>query len=460
MEAYAQGPAAAYHMPGHKRAGLGLPPALAALDITEIEGFDNLHQAVGCLREAMDRAAALYGAAKSYYLVGGSSAGLLAAISALAPRGGKILLDRGCHKSVYHAMYLRGLEPVYLWPRAMEGQEYIREALGPEALAGALEAHGDARLAVITHPTYEGRLADIRAMAELAHARGVALVVDEAHGAHLGFHPAWGASALSQGADVVIQSVHKTLPALTQSALLHLSSTEPWTERIEHFLRIYQSTSPSYLLMASIDSALSYVEEQGERAFGEFARLWEEMAQALASCRHLAFPGLGEAAQDRGKLLISTRKTHLSGKRFYDMLWNDYGLQLEMAGPDFALAMFTLADGEAAYGRLVRALLEIDARLEDAAPPSGLGSWWGLRPAGRMALEAAWDAPGRLVALARSAGRICARCITPYPPGVPLLAPGEEIDQAAIGVLEAYLGAGLWPQGLEGAAQAPLIPVV
>ena len=197
-----------FHMPGHKRAFLPFANPYA-IDITEIEGFDNLHHATGILQEAQQKAADLYGAQKTYYLVNGSTCGLLAAISAAVPRGGKILVARNCHKAVYHAMYLRQLVPVYLYP---EDTAYgIQGQVTPQMVQKQLKQTPDIRAVVITSPTYDGVVSDIQSIADIVHAYGIPLIVDEAHGAHFGFSPEFPENATRLGADAVIMSVHLSL---------------------------------------------------------------------------------------------------------------------------------------------------------------------------------------------------------------------------------------------------------
>ena len=252
-----------FHMPGHKRAFLPFANPYA-IDITEIEGFDNLHHATGILQEAQQKAADLYGAKKTYYLVNGSTCGLLAAISAAVPRGEKILMARNCHKAVYHAMYLRQLVPVYLYP---EDTAYgIQGQVTPQMVQKQLKQTPDIRAVVITSPTYDGVVSDIKNIADTVHAYGIPLIVDEAHGAHFGFSPEFPENATRLGADAVIMSVHKTLPAFTQTALLHLCSDRIAEKKVAQFLGIYETSSPSYLLMAGIEKSLQIIEKDRENA--------------------------------------------------------------------------------------------------------------------------------------------------------------------------------------------------
>lgn len=212
-------------MPGHKRHACGeLPETLARLDITEIDGFDNLHQPEGLLDGLQKRAARIYGAEESFYLVNGSTAGILSAVSCALPVGGHILMCRNCHKSAYHAAYLRNLTISYLYPQVCEEYD-IFDAVTAEQVQDALDREPDIGAVLVVSPTYEGRISDIRAIVRVAHHKGIPLIVDEAHGAHLGLAEGFAPNSCQAGADLVIHSVHKTLPALTQAALLHVNGS-------------------------------------------------------------------------------------------------------------------------------------------------------------------------------------------------------------------------------------------
>ena len=223
LERYGNSDIYPYHMPGHKRQVFGeLPKEFFQRDITEIDGFDNLHQPEGILLELQDRAAALCGAEESFYLVNGSTGGILSAVSAAVPFGGHILMTRNCHKSAYHAAYLRKLKISYLYPDVLQDYD-IYEAVTPDQVCLALEKEKDIDAVLVVSPTYEGRIANIREIAAVVHEKGIPLIVDEAHGAHLGLNTLIHENSCRAGADIVIQSTHKTLPALTQTALLHVN---------------------------------------------------------------------------------------------------------------------------------------------------------------------------------------------------------------------------------------------
>ena len=454
LEQYGGGETYPYHMPGHKRRCWGmLPEEMYRRDITEIEGFDDLHHPEGILKNLQEHAAVLYGAEESFYLVNGSTSGILSAVSAALPAGGHILMARNCHKAAYHAVYLRNLSVSYLYPELLETYD-IPDVIKPEQVRKALEQESDIGAVLIVSPTYEGRISDIKGIADAVHEKGIPLIVDEAHGAHLGFSPDFAPNSCQAGADLVVHSVHKTLPSLTQTALLHVSGRLIDRERLRRFLRIYQSSSPSYLLMASIDNALRYVEETGTEAFAAFAQNYRNLVEALTACEKLRFLSLEPERQDIGKLLISTKMTNVSGKSLCDILLKKYHLQLEMAAETYALAMFTVNDTEEGYKRLQSALLEIDALLGERTEDSAQKTFSQMMnknstPASAIPLAQAWDMDRCHVELQNSVGCYAGEFVNLYPPGIPLLVPGEEITVQTTMNIMRYINAGLCVQGIE-----------
>lgn len=366
-----------FHMPGHKR---NMEPWEVKnpykVDITEIDGFDNLHDAESILLEEERRAAKWYGAEESMFSVNGSTACLLAAVSAAVSRNGKILMARNCHKAVYHAVYLRGLEAVYLQPPVDKYQlnlgihpedveaalriDHAREERKLSDLETALQADNTIEAVLITSPTYEGIVSDVEAIAEIAHRYGKPLIVDEAHGAHFGMHSYFPQSSVKLGADVVIQSLHKTLPSMTQTAILHRCSERVPSKLLHRFMRIYQSSSPSYVLMGSITSCLHMVWEQKERVFGPYVEMLKcsrERLSRLENFTLLQYPGA-----DPSKLVFLPEKDKISmtGEELYHILLERYHLQLEMSLPNLALAMTSVGDTKEGFERLCRAMEEID----------------------------------------------------------------------------------------------------
>lgn len=443
-----------YHMPGHKRRLSGeMPKQMIETDITEIEGFDNLHQPEGILRLLQEKAAVLYGAEESFYLVNGSTGGILSAISAALPEGGHLLMARNCHKSAYHAAYLRNLTVSYLYPSVMEEYD-INDAITLEQVKDALDKHPDIGAVLLVSPTYEGRIADVERIAQIVHEKNIPLIVDEAHGAHLGWSEKVTVNSCMAGADLVIHSVHKTLPAMTQTALLHVNGNRIDRDRLKRFLHIYQTSSPSYVLMASIDNALNLMEESGEELLNGFHRQYYQMAKDLSACKCLEFLPVDRDKQDIGKLVISAKKFGLSGQHLYDILLEKYHLQTEMAADSYCLAMFTVGDGAEAYERMEEALLAIDKQMQSGLimpdiTPKMTPSIMPESSSDSIPLGSAWDMPWETVDLQNAVGRYVGEFVNLYPPGTPLLVPGEVLTDGMYRQIVSYLDQQLNVQGVE-----------
>ena len=424
------------HMPGHKRnpAFLQLSDPVT-VDITEIAGFDNLHAAEGVLKQSMERAADLWGAKKSHFLVNGSSSGILAALSAALPVGGVVAMDRSAHKSAYHAIELRHLTPRYL-SRPVDPDTGVFGSLLPAEVERVLTENTDVRAVFLTSPTYEGVVSDIRAIAELVHARGALLIVDEAHGAHLGFSPAFPRSAVSEGADIVIQSLHKTLPTFTQSAILHICSDRVDGERIGKFLSYYQTTSPSYLLMAGMDACVSLLREKGSELFAAYEMRLCRFRQQTAELAHVRLLGGDSPVMwgfDHGKLYFSLRNTALAGEDFGRILREEFQIEPEMTTADGCLCMTSIADTAEGFDRLAEAVIAIDRRLT-AAPDRSIHALPDLPTMVCTPAEAA-EIATETVSLTDAVGRVAGEFIWAYPPDIPLLVPGERIDKGMIDTL-------------------------
>ena len=245
LEEYGKSDFYPFHMPGHKRNPLAVEGDFPVeRDITEIDGFDNLHHAEDILKRAQEDTARLYGVLESFYSINGSSGAILAAVSAAVDKGGQILVARNCHKAVYHAIYLRELSATYIYPHE-DPKLGINGGISPGRVEMYLAENPDIQAVLITSPTYDGIVSDVARIAEIAHHYGVPLIVDEAHGAHFRFSDYFPVSAAQLGADVVINSVHKTLPCLTQTGVLHLCSDRVSRQKLKRILGIYQSSSPS-----------------------------------------------------------------------------------------------------------------------------------------------------------------------------------------------------------------------
>lgn len=481
-----------FHMPGHKRQVLEFVNPFS-IDITEIDGFDNLHHPEGILLRAQQRAAELYGADRTYYLVNGSTCGILSAVSAAVDRGGEILLARNSHKAAYHGAYLMGLTTYYVYPQP-ETEWGINGGILPKDVDNLLEKHPNIQAVLITSPTYDGIVSDIEGIAEVVHQHSCSLIVDEAHGAHFGFHPYFPESALKKGADVVIHSLHKTLPSLTQTALLHVKGNRVSREKLERFLGIYQSSSPSYVFMAGMDECMGYLKEKGKDEFEKFAQRLADLRGKMEGLQRIRLLGgwkrgeYGIYDADPSKLILSVQG-YESGEWLYQKLRQEYGLQLEMAAGSYALALTSLKDTEEGFERLEQALRKIDRELEERnqdqskkdqglvrrnqdQPKSTLHSdkqdvaareeatSGNIGNAGHgfdtvmvnekvLELAEALERERTEVLLAESEGTVSGEFLYLYPPGIPLLAPGEKIRKELLERIEGYRRQGLSLQGLK-----------
>lgn len=428
------------HMPGHKRRQAPAPGlGCYAFDLTEIEGADDLHDARGILAEAMERTAALYGSAWCRYLVGGSTVGLLAGIRALAPFGSEVLVARGCHKAVYHAIELGRLTAHYVTAPVVAAFG-VYGSIPPAAVADALGAHPAVRCVILTSPTYEGVQSDIAAIAALCHARGIPLLVDEAHGAHyLPFAQryGWRGGAVAAGADLVVQSAHKTLPSLTQTAWLHVRGDRVDPAAVERQLDVFETSSPSYPLLASLDGCTAWLKEGGPGAFAAWRARLDRFAAAARGWRNIPVLGLGPqrrdfAGYDDGKILL---RIGGAGAAFLRRA----GFEPEMVCGPNVLAMTSPCDDETALDALADAL----GRWDETAPPApAAGALLPPPGAARCTIAEALERPACVRRLADAAGATAAEYVWAYPPGVPLLAPGEEVTPAFAEAVQALTAAG------------------
>ena len=480
LAAYARSDMYPFHMPGHKRR-TGPEESFMnsctdsftnpfAVDITEIEGFDNLHHPEGILKDSMKWAADVYGADQTYYLINGSTGGILAAVCGSVPRGGRILVSRNCHKSVYHGICLNQLKTSYVYPQEIEGLG-IQGGITAEDVDRMLNRYMDTQAVLIVCPTYDGIVSDIEAIARIVHRAGLPLIVDEAHGAHFRYDAMFPVSALDLGADVVIQSVHKTLPSLTQTALLHIKCNRPDggcyadRERIDRYIHMVQSSSPSYVLMASIENSIYQMEQTDMAPYG---KQLHKLRRRLGQMRHLRLADTGLIGQagirdlDISKIVVSTRGTCLypavdgltgfTGAHLDDILRREYHLEMEMCGADYVTAITTVMDSGEGLERLGDALTRIDSQLTDAGyKPDGRSgnqkSVYSMRCDTAMSMGEAMEEKMASVGLEDSAGCISGEFVYIYPPGIPIVAPGEWISRPILEVILEYRDKGLPVQG-------------
>lgn len=456
LQAYADSDYYPFHMPGHKRTDKLEFPNPYSMDITEIEGFDNLHHPEGILKEAQMRASELFGSKASFYLINGSTSGILSAISAALPPRGTLLMSRNSHKSAYHAAYLRELNTIYLMPAATEFG--ISGSISPASVEQALQENPGIGAVFITSPTYDGIVSDIQAIAGIAHSHNLPLIVDEAHGAHFMFSRKFPSPALRCGADIAIQSLHKTLPCLTQCALLHVNSKRIGLSLIKRFLDIYQTSSPSYLLMSSIEQCLRFLREESVSQMAEYTQILQAFYRKSENLRHLKVFHKSSCPpelcfdHDFSKILISVGSTGLTGKELYDALLHTYHLQLEMASGHYATALTSVMDTKAGFQRLAAALEDIDHKNrfnEAGGKGEPLSSDLIYQaPKHGMAIGEAMAQKTETLPLKASTGYISQEYIYLYPPGIPLVAPGEIMTGKLLRTISQCQAQGLSVEGL------------
>ena len=384
-----------FHMPGHKGNPEFLPPEpLLSLDVTELNGTDNLHEPTSCILETERRIAELYGADESFLLVNGSTAGLIAAVFAVCGDGDLLAVDRRCHRAVYSGMIFSGARPVYFWPLSMECP--------------------DAKAVIVTSPTYEGVTLDIRAIAEAAHNKNALLIVDEAHGAHFPFHSAFPQGALSQGADIVVHSFHKTLPAFSQSAVLHIKGKRVDVNRVRQALSCVQTSSPSYLIMASTDYTLNLLQSKSE--------YFDKYVESLLAVRKaLELPNVPNI--DISKLLINKP----SGQEWA----KSHKLAFEIITPKNILALTSVADTNEGFARLTNAIKGVRG-ISPLAPDGPVPPDGPAPPEVILTPREAANKKKRKAKLADCVGEVAGGFLAPFPPGIPILAPGERITAAVV----------------------------
>ena len=447
-----------FHMPGHKRQLQDQQFGdTLKIDITEISSFDDLHEPEGILKEEQEFAAGLYGADYTYYIVNGSTCGILTAVSAVCRWGDTIVMARNCHKSVYNAVYINELRPVYIYPEFSEETDLNGE-IHVDQIKKLLEEYEDIQAVVIVSPTYEGVVSDIEAIAEIVHEYKIPLIVDEAHGAHFGFHSYFPQNANTRGADVVIHSLHKTLPSLTQTALLHINGRYADRERIRNYLHMLQSSSPSYILMASIDECVRAMDECREEIMDTYVECLQQARERLKQLKNIK---LIEAEHyDRSKIVLSVKNLKntdgevLNGKRFQEML-RSYHLEMEMASGSYVIAMTGPGDTQEGMDRLVQAVMEIDKNIlceelsgndEDHTIKNisyemiPLEQAYSSFEAGRM--------EGESVKWNEASGRISLEYVYLYPPGIPMIVPGERITSTIVQKMVKYKEMGFSIEGL------------
>jgi arginine decarboxylase len=446
----------AFYAPGHKR-GQGTPPksiewlgqAMFQADLPELPELDDLAAPSGAIQEAQELAAEAFAADRSWFVINGSTAGIIASILATCNPGDKIILPRNVHKSAISGLILSGAIPVFVRP-AYDRLWDLALGLSPSAVEAALESHPDTKAVMLVSPTYHGVCSDIAQISQIAHYRGIPVLVDEAHGPHFGFHGDLPASALQSGADLAVQSTHKVLAAMTQASMMHLKGSRINGDRLHRALQMVQTTSPSYLLLASLDAARRQIATQGEALMARTLELARDARTRIAG-----IPGLsvwemptpeieGCFALDATRVTVKVTELGISGYEADEILHEQLGVTAELALPNHLTFMISLGNTAVDIDRLIAALTTLSHRfpLSQTEVSNPFPIPHSPFPIPLFSPREAFFAPVETIAIAASIGRASAELICPYPPGIPVLMPGEEITQEAIDLLQNILRLG------------------
>ncbi len=423
-----------FHMPGHKQ-GRGLNMQnIFKLDITEINEFDNLHNAEGIILESQKLTAKLFGAEETFFLINGSTSGIIASILASCNPNDKLLVARNCHRSVYSGMIFTGVTPIYISPEIIKPYG-INGGIKPEDIHKNMK---DVKAVIITSPTYEGFCSDIKIIADIVHSYNAILIVDEAHGAHFKFNNSFPQTALEQGADIVIQSLHKTLPSLTQTALLHIQGNRVDRDKLKQMLSMVQSSSPSYILMSSIDLCKSQISSEN---FDNFVDRLNKFRKELEPTKSLKLLDkelentYGIKQIDISKLVIYCCTNSLTGFELDKLLYEKYKLQIEMSQFNYIVALTSIADTDG-FEQLLYAINSLDENLDYSKPQFEFKT--NIEPIVSITPREAIFKSKISVPLHKSIEKISGEFVIPYPPGIPILAPGELITEEIVNLIIYY----------------------
>jgi lysine decarboxylase len=432
-----------FHVPGHKggkifkKYNLERIENIGKFDITEIPGSDNLHAPEGMIKEAQERAKDFYGGDHTFFLVNGTTSGIISMIMAATNPGDKIIVPRDCHKSVISGMILGGVEPIYVKPQICS-KLFLSMAITAEAIEGAIKDNPDAKAVLITYPNYYGICSDIEKIAEIVHNHNKILLVDEAHGAHLKLSEDLPISALDAGADIVVHSTHKTLPSLTQSSMLHVKGKRIDIDKLKFMLSLNQSSSPSYLLMAALDMAVNIVAEEGNYLMQKLIGNIKDFREAIDKTEGLdilskeIIGSYGVKDIDITKLTINMKEIGIDGIKLEEILREKYSIQVEMADIYNVLAVSSIANDKHDFERLARSLKSIHDDRRIAHKKNEMPEFSFMIPKVELLPRDAVYREKKSIPFIQSGGRISGEYIIPYPPGIPLVCPGEVISQEII----------------------------
>ncbi len=456
LKTLANQPDAAFYAPGHKR-GQGISQKLANLlgeavfkaDLPELPELDNLFAPETTIKASQDLAAQAFGAEQTWFLVNGSTCGIEAAILATCGEGDKIILPRNIHQSAIAGLVLSGAMPVFINP-PYNPQQDLTYCITPEAVKQALKQHPTAKAIMLVYPTYHGICGDLSAIAALAHQHSIPLLVDEAHGPHFYFHPDLPTSALAAGADLVVQSSHKVIGAMTQASMLHVQGSRIDRQRLSKSLQLLQSTSPSYLLLASLDAARQQMATQGKELLDKTLNLSSIATKTLNQLPKLEIlkkptkPTPGFLDLDLTRLTVGISQLGIDGFAADEILHCQLGVTAELPMLQHLTFIISLGNTETDIEKLMQGFATLSAKYGDRSPNLSLPTFpqFSLISNNQISPRQAFFAPSQTLPLEQTIDRISTELICPYPPGIPVLMPGEKISASSLNFLQKILAAG------------------
>jgi arginine decarboxylase len=450
-----------FHTPGHKN-GRGIDPRLRSftgrnmyyMDVTVFPEVDSLHDPQGPIKKAQQLMSRAYGVEHSFFLVNGSSVGNMIMLLSACQPGDSVIISRNAHKSTMAGVVLSGVWPIWIQPKVDQNLDILFDS-SPEQVEDALNKYPEAKAVFVTSPTYNGVTTDLVRIAELCHSRGKILLVDEAHGPHLKFHKDLPISAVEAGADLCVQSTHKILSALSQGSVLHVQSDLVDVGRVKQIVSMVQTTSPQYITLASLDLARRQAVMQGEKMLGRVMRAAEEGRRRINTLKHLTCVTRKEI-RDRGydmdvtKLTVNVTRTGLSGNEVEDILTKEFNVQVDAADLFNLIAIMGIGSDKSDVDKLVDALAEIDHKYHGAAQNWLLEIPTLSTEMVMLPRDVFLKSEPKRVPLSKAAGQISAQTLTPYPPGIPVLIPGERITRTIVEYLQHLTGKAIRVVGQEG----------
>lgn len=447
LHTHAKNRVVSFHTPGHKN-GRGIDRRLRDftgrnmyyMDVTVFPEVDSLHDPVGPIKKAQQLMAQAYGVEQSFFLVNGSSVGNMIMLMTACNPGDSVIVSRNAHKSTMSGIVLSGVWPIWIQPKVDQNLDILFDS-SPEQIEEALRKFPEAKAVFVTSPTYNGVTTDLVRIAEICHSRGKALLVDEAHGPHLKFHKELPVSAVEAGADLCVQSTHKILSALSQGSAIHFQSDLVDVTRLKRMVSLLQTTSPNYLTLASLDLARRQAAVEGERMLDRVMRWAEGGRKRINQLKHFTSFSRKDIISrgydlDVTKLTINVTRSGLSGYEIDEILSKQYKIQVDAADIFNLIAIMGIGSDKSDVDRLVSALAEIDEKYKGEAQ-----NWILQIPSLTTEMvmvprDVSLLYKSKRVPLAKAAGHISAQTLTPYPPGIPVLIPGERITQEIVDYLE------------------------